>query len=476
MYLRHIYRNPSGPTRRLIFFYGGWAMDPRPFQGLGKPGYDTIMAWDYTSLDFDSTPLRDYDEAVVLAWSFGVFAAAATANHLPVAVTCRIAVGGTLWPVDDEIGIPRELFWGTLENLTPASLRRFYRRICANADQYEEFMAVVPRRDIDDITAELEAIPRHIRACELTALGKRWDYALIPVDDRVFPPLHQQRAWESHGTAWQMLPAAHLPSLSHIIDRYVIDKELVERRFGRAVDSYDPSTAIQAAMARSLGDYLGRLCASEMAEAYDVLEAGSGSGYLTDVLAAMLPKGHNLLAWDLVDYGVPRPEDTIFERRDAEMAIRELPYRSLDMVASGATLQWFNSPGAFLFRASRTLRDGGIIAFSTFSRGNLAQVADIVGDTLPFIAYGRLDSLVPPGMDVVLMKQASVTRYFDSPAEVLEHLRLSGVNAVASQARPLEMIHRIVRQYPRIATGPHRGQCPLTYCPVYVILRKKPQP
>lgn len=447
-------------------------MDPGPFAHLSRTGYDVMVVWDYTSLELDATPMRHYDEIVVVAWSLGVFMAAATANHLPVPVTARIAVAGTLMPIDDLRGVPTSKFWNTLAGLADGSMTKLLRRMCRDTAQYEEFMQHMPQRTIDDICTELEAVPRHVREADVTRLGKRWDYALVPQDDRMVPSDNQRRAWEGQATTVLTISGSHMPSLARILNNYIIDKELVRRRFGRAAASDDQPTAIQHDMALRLSAQLSALCPDELAQAGNVLEIGSGTGHLTRALRPLLPVDCEMRLWDLVDSGCQRPEGSIFEQCDAEMAIRRLPYRSLDMIVAGAALQWFNSPGAFLVRAWRALRVGGILAFSTFTRGNLREVATIAGDALPFIAYGRLDSLIPHGMEVVLMQPTTVMRYFDTPQQVLEHLRLNGVNAVASHAHPVEVIHRLVRNYPRVEMGPQHGRCPLTYCPIYVILRK----
>ena len=63
------------PQKRLILLFAGWSMSARPFAGLTMPGYDIAVAWDYRDM---SAPwlktISDYEEIVLVAWSFGVHA------------------------------------------------------------------------------------------------------------------------------------------------------------------------------------------------------------------------------------------------------------------------------------------------------------------------------------------------------------------------------------------------------------------
>jgi len=114
--MKHAFIQHNG-EKRLIVIFAGWGMDQRPFLGLERPGYDIMAVWDYRTLDFDPSWTEGYEEVCVLAWSMGVQAAQLCHNAIAGKVTARIAVGGTQRPVDDECGIPHEIFSRTLDGL-----------------------------------------------------------------------------------------------------------------------------------------------------------------------------------------------------------------------------------------------------------------------------------------------------------------------------------------------------------------------
>ena len=63
-------------TDDLILLFAGWGMDTHPFACLSHIGCDCCVCYDYTDLNFDTTPFLDYKNIEVYAWSFGVWAAA----------------------------------------------------------------------------------------------------------------------------------------------------------------------------------------------------------------------------------------------------------------------------------------------------------------------------------------------------------------------------------------------------------------
>ena len=86
---------------RLLLIFAGWAMDANPFRHVSRPGYDTLVVWDYRDLSIDWSEAAAYDEIVLIAWSMGVYAASMTIHSIDHLITSKIAVNGTLSPVDN---------------------------------------------------------------------------------------------------------------------------------------------------------------------------------------------------------------------------------------------------------------------------------------------------------------------------------------------------------------------------------------
>ena len=121
----------SENSRRLLLIFAGWGMDAGVFGHLRRPGYDVMVVWDYRSFHIDWSCVESYEEICLMAWSMGVYAASETVQAIEHKITRRVAVNGTMSPIDDLKGIPQAIFYGTLEGLSEATLRKFNRRMCA---------------------------------------------------------------------------------------------------------------------------------------------------------------------------------------------------------------------------------------------------------------------------------------------------------------------------------------------------------
>ena len=157
---------------RLIIVFLGWGSGRPSFAGLRKNGFDVLVVYDYTG--FENTAVRNnefsrlvheaeqYEEVVVVAWSFGVRIAAdflaGCRMHLPV--TRAIAINGTTSHIHDTKGIPQAIFNGTLEHLSEASVRKFNRRMFASADAFADYMTHAPARSFDSLKSELATFAR----------------------------------------------------------------------------------------------------------------------------------------------------------------------------------------------------------------------------------------------------------------------------------------------------------------------------
>ena len=197
----------SGHDRCLLFF-AGWGMDARPFKRIAAEGFDLFIAYDYRLLNADLSVLKNYDEIHVVAWSMGVWTASVVLQGIDIA--SATAINGTELPVNDNYGIPVQIARGTLNTLTPETLARFNRRICASAEVLAGFNAVAPQRGVDELKEELAAIYRQAETAVKSPLV--WNKALIGRGDRIFPVANQERFWlEKQGVETQVFDAPHYP-------------------------------------------------------------------------------------------------------------------------------------------------------------------------------------------------------------------------------------------------------------------------
>lgn len=461
--MKHIRISDNG-SRRLILLFAGWGMDAAPFAGLHRHGYDIELVWDYTDFGIDWSFTAGYDEICIVAWSYGVYAASVSTESLESRVTLRLAVSGTLHPCHRRLGIPENIFRGTLAAIDPHNMRKFYRRICADRREYARISASLPQRDTDSLRRELESFsPENLWLHHPYA---RYDFALIGRDDAIIPPANQWRAWQ--GVPCHVYDGGHMPDFEAILQHYIMDKDLVGSRFRRGFAAYDSAGDIQRRVAGVLSDMLRRHT-SLSRPGQRTLEIGSGTGLLTAHLDAAVGPGY-LEMWDLAgDSPLPVSATRRFRRGDAETDIRRLPSGSFDAIVSASTVQWFNSPLRFVDECLRVLRPGGVLAISTFTAGNLEEINAVTGRSLPLLTRQQWHEAIrrKDQGGIIDSYGESIDKVFDSAADVFRHLKATGVNALGRTGDvPLR---KVLENY-----RPHLdGRWHITYKPFSFITRRQ---
>lgn len=478
------YPADTQPNRALLIF-AGWGMDAHPFEGLSAGGYRIIVIYDYTEAEFApqlDEMLGTYVEIAVMAWSFGVPAAAAfiaTHPHLPI--TARIAINGTMHPVSDDKGIPESIFRGTLDGLCENTLSKFHLRMCGSAAAFSRFAEHKPQRNISGLRDELEAIGRRTKQkysgtesndFKTDSVGSvsenhsrqlpLWDCAVISAADRIIPSSNQLHAWADGGEALDTIEidVAHLPDFQQLIDLFISDKSRVAVNFARAKATYDTNASVQR-------DIVVRLCDFLPENAHQALEIGSGTMLGTRVLLERC-RIDRLTLWDLslAHDTIPEKHATsiVSEECDAETRIFTVPDESIDLIFSASTVQWFNSLPAFMRQVARVLRHGGEAVISTFGPDTMREVRS--SRRMYYPSVEALRRMMPQGCRMLALEEQRTVLCFPTPLEALRHMKLTGVNATGN-GQGAEAIAAL-RNYP---TEPSGKAC-VTYHPIYIHLRK----
>lgn len=452
-------------ARRLILVFAGWAMDDAPFRHLRRPGYDIAIVWDYRDLcPLTADFVAAYDEVCIIAWSLGVYAASVTTDAIAPKITRRVAVNGTLWPVDEDRGIPEAIFAGTLNGLDERNLLKFYRRVAGSRSQYDIFAATMPQRDIPELADELRVfleLPVHTRIDK-----DDWDVAIIGAKDAIFPPTNQRNAWA--GSIIEEIDAPHLIDLQLVIDRYIVDKSRVEERFARGRSSYDDAATVQSEIARQLWVHTQDNAIDILTKpGVAILEIGCGSGLLSKYLAK---KSYcsELELWDICGDAPVKGPGISFRRCDAELAIAELPGESVDIIASASTVQWFNSPRRFLHHYARVLKPGGVAVISSFVSGNMHELVQATGKSLPLPDKEQWRTMVPETCRICVCEEYNYSLRFNQAIEVFRHLKATGVNSLDRSGQGASL-KRALSTYPVDADG----MCTLSYKPIILVFKKK---
>lgn len=197
----------------LIVCCNGWGMDRYPFSGLGTDPFDIFLISDYSSLHLSASLLGllpGYRHRILIGWSMGVWAAQRLFAEHAAWFQRRIAINGTLCPIDDRYGIPREVFAGTLRDFSAQVLERFYRRMCKEPGAYSFFDHRRPQRDLADQHRELAVLQGIV--ADPVAEDPFFSDVIVSANDLIIPTAHQLAFWDSRpGVNVVSLPGCHYP-------------------------------------------------------------------------------------------------------------------------------------------------------------------------------------------------------------------------------------------------------------------------
>ncbi|MEP2718249.1 pimeloyl-ACP methyl esterase BioG family protein [Pseudophaeobacter sp.] len=185
-----------GPRREAIVVFGGWAVGPEVFTHLAGD-QDVLFIQDYRSLEMDLPDLSGYAHVSLLAWSFGVAAYGHWQAGRADPFDRKVAVNGSLSPVDRDTGIPPVALRKTIKTLSTESYQLFLSRAFGSAQP-----AAVT--DVEARKAELLAVEARGPAPD-----PGFDRVWISSRDKIFPPANLARAWAGQGM--RQCEAPHMP-------------------------------------------------------------------------------------------------------------------------------------------------------------------------------------------------------------------------------------------------------------------------
>ncbi|MDD4816918.1 MAG: malonyl-ACP O-methyltransferase BioC [Victivallaceae bacterium] len=249
-----------------------------------------------------------------------------------------------------------------------------------------------------------------------------------------------------------------------------MNKDVVRQRFGRHLPTYRRYAIVQREMALKLLKILEER--SGRTGFRRIFEIGCGSGLLSEKIEAALTYD-TLFLNDIVDGCADltlRIDDSVFLAGDVETVDFPAP---LDLVVSNAALQWAADLRTVFVRAHEALRPGGIFAFSSFSPRNLGEIRALCGRGLVYREPAKIAELGREFFTGVEVCERKTVLRFDTPLDVLKHLKYTGVNGVDDGVRWTRgELEEFCRDYER-RFGEPGGRVPLTFAPVYFLGRKE---
>jgi malonyl-CoA O-methyltransferase len=238
-------------------------------------------------------------------------------------------------------------------------------------------------------------------------------------------------------------------------ERFQLDRRAVARAFDRASAGYDAAAALQEGVRNELLARLAELPVQPRA----VLDLGAGTGHASRALKRRYPQAL-VAAVDIAPGMLERAREQSrwlrrFERIRADAYA--LPFRdaAFDLVFSSLMLQWCDDLDAVFAEIARVIAPGGLLLFSTFGPGTLAELREAWDASEP--ASERASSHVNHFFDPHALGSALMHAGFAEPVLDVDRIVLRYPDTMALM-RELKAIgaHNVTRGRARGLTGRRR--------------------
>lgn len=196
---------------KLIVFFNGWGMDEKVVSNLDIENYDIFQICDYINLDAISEDFSNYAEKILVCWSMGVFVSNCYYDILKN-FDKKIAINGTIKPIDDNFGIPENIYDLMIENFNELTVKRFMKKMTLS-NIFEDYQS---RKD-EELKQELISI-KNIKPKNTL----KFDKVIVSLKDKIIPSKNQLNYWQNSDIALIELEAPH-----YIFDKYSKWSELL---------------------------------------------------------------------------------------------------------------------------------------------------------------------------------------------------------------------------------------------------------
>ena len=245
-----------------------------------------------------------------------------------------------------------------------------------------------------------------------------------------------------------------------------VNKSRIQQAFQKALNSYDEHALIQQKMNIKLMTHLQDYLPNGSLDS--VLELGCGSGMLSTLLQKQISANYWLFN-DLCDVHALLAEKLIqpfdFYCGDAE----NFPFqRQFDLIASASAVQWFHQLEAFIPHCKTGLKANGLLAVATFGEDNLKEIRHITNAGLSYPNLSQWHAWLAKDFELLWCEDFKVILDFDTPLDVLKHLKYTGVTATNQKNWTRKNLNEFIDNY-LSAFGMPSGKVRLTYHPLLFI-------
>ncbi len=252
----------------------------------------------------------------------------------------------------------------------------------------------------------------------------------------------------------------------------MINKEAVKQSFDRCGESYNIQASVQHEIA-------GRLAVLTQLHSpfRKVLEIGCGTGFLTSAIINIHRPEHyiiNDISVEMINKTINclnNISDIRIEKLEGDAETVDFP-NGLDAIVSSSAIQWFTDAGKFFSKAADSLKKGGILAISTFGTNNFLEINSLTGRGLKYKTDSELKNMIERHFTIHNFENETVTQWFDSPVEVLSHIRCTGVGCTLASPMGAGAVRRFISDYQK-QFADNNGRVSLTWNPVIIIATKR---
>lgn len=188
----------------LIYFFNGWGMDESVLNILKKPlNTDILMFYDYQNLEINNDVFDEclkYKNKYLISWSMGVMISTIFAHKLGK-LNKKIAINGTIKPIDDNYGILKKIYDLTINNFNQSSCEKFINRMFVKNGSF-----ILPKRTLDELKNELLSLKTYKGDENIS-----FDLVYISEYDKIITSKNQLNFWKNRNEKIVMLNCGHFP-------------------------------------------------------------------------------------------------------------------------------------------------------------------------------------------------------------------------------------------------------------------------